>query len=134
MNTCMILSTLLAIVVLLRVIFIMAEMGYYMIYNNDYKIYNDDYKIYNNDILQPKTKQYLRTLHTNILAYEKFDKLHKQVILIAATGRNEYQFNLCYKDPAITTLIETMVREAFPDSTIKSTHEVGNCTKYKLNW
>lgn len=116
MNTCMILSTLLVIIILLRVIFIMTEIGYYVNNNNEFKPIN------------------LKNVQANILAYEKFEKIYKDVFIITSTGRNEYQFNLCYKNPIVTTQIKKMLEEAFPVSTLEEIGNVRNCTTYKMNW
>lgn len=104
MNLCITVS-----VTTFLVLFAMMEIGYYAM---------------NDEIMVPIN---LRGL------YERFEKIHKQVLLIAATGGHKHQYNLCYKDPNVTFTIEAMTKEAFPDSTIKSSPNV-TCTTYKMSW
>ena len=121
MNPCIIFSTLLATVILLRILFIMVEMGYYI---SKY-IWTDD--------VVPMTKQHLRGMHAGIMAYDRFEKIHDRVVMVAITGGNAHKFDLCYKDPKMTTTIEGMVREAFPDSLVQNLKN-GTCNKYKISW
>ena len=119
MNLCMTVSTLLAAIVVLRILFLIkeiGEIGYYAMVDDD--------------ISKPIN---LRGFHASMLAYERFEKIHNQVLMIAETGKNEHQYDLCYKDPEIPKMIEAMVREAFPDSAVKISNN-GTCTTHKISW
>jgi hypothetical protein len=108
------LTSLLAIVILLRILFIITESK-----NNSFK---------------PAATQNLRTLQYNIVAYQFFKNIHKNIIMVSAVGGKEYNYNLCLKDPIINT-IDEMVREAFPDCIInKEQSHITNCTSYKIHW
>lgn len=117
MNLCITVSvtTFIVIVILLRILFAMMEIGYYAM---------------NDEIIVPIN---LRGFHASALAYERFEKIHKQVLLIAATGGHKHQFNLCFKDPEVSKTIETMIKEAFPDSNVESSPN-GTCTTCKISW
>ena len=150
MNPCMIASILIATVVVLRIAFIIAEIENYD--SSDDMTLDDktsfkekemenmlsDDNIDNIDnideiVSKPITKQLLRGMQTNVLAYERFKKIYTRVIFTATIGGHNYKLNLCYKNAEITKTIETMVRESFPDSTIKSLKN-GTCTAYKISW
>jgi hypothetical protein len=117
MNLCITVTvtTFVVIIILLRILFAMMEIGYYAL---------------NDEIIVPIN---LRELHASALAYERFEKIHKQVLLIAATGGHKHQFNLCFKDPKVSKTIEAMVKEAFPDSNVESSKN-GTCTTCKITW
>ena len=119
MNSCMIFSALIATVVMTRILFLIGEIG--------------NLPIVSNNEFVPMTKQLLRGMPTIMAAYERFERIHDRVLQIAITGGHIYKLNLCYKNPEITNTIETMVRESFPDSTIKSLKN-GTCTAYKISW
>lgn len=123
MNSCVMFSALTLLTTIVVVLFLIGvvigvldEMGYYTIKNDDIS-----------------TPINLRGFHASVLAYERFEKIHNRVLMIAATGGHDHKFNLCFKDPEITNTIDAMVREAFPDSTIKSLKN-GTCTAYKMSW
>lgn len=127
MNPCVIFSTLLAIVVVLRIMFIMAEIGEMGEIGNKIGV-----ALIMKD-LPPFTKKLLRGMPTTVVAYERFTKIHNQILMIASSGGHKYKFNLCYKDPEITKTIKVMVMEAFPDSALA--HEKnGACFTYKMSW
>lgn len=112
------LTSLLAMVILLRILFTIKEFG------------NDD--AYS---LEPMTKKQLRGFQANIIAYQKFKDIHKNVIIASAMGGKEYKYNLCFKDHIIINIIDEMVREAFPDSLIlEEASQFINCTSYKIIW
>ena len=114
----MTLSSLLAMVILLRILFTIKEFG------------NDD--AYS---LEPMTKQQLRGFQANIIAYEKFNQIYKNVIMASATGGSEHKYKLCHMDQKIINIIDEMVREAFPDSLIhQEASQFINCTSYKIIW
>ncbi len=119
MNLCMTVSTFLAAIILLRILFLMkeiAEIGYYAMADDDVS-----------------APTHLRGFHTYMLAYDKFEKIHKQVLMIAATGGHDHQYNLCYKDPDVSKTIEAMMMQAFPDSAVKTSNN-GTCTMHKISW
>lgn len=125
MNSCMIFSAVLAIVIMLRILFIMKEIG---------EIGNTLFMTGNNP---PFTKQLLRGAPTIFVAYERFEKIRGAVMFTAATGGHTHKYNLCYKNIEVITIIDAMVREAFPDSKIEHAHVQNlknNCTAYKINW
>lgn len=127
MNPYMIASILIATVVVLRILFIMAEIGEMAEIGN--KIGN---ALLMEDFPQ-LTKKLLRGMPTTVVAYERFTKIHNQILMIASSGGHKYKFNLCYKDPEITKTIKVMVMEAFPDSALA--HEKnGACFTYKMSW
>lgn len=129
MNSCMIFSAVLAIILLLRIMF--SKMEFDNINNNRMdNVFNDDF----DNTFIPITKKQLRSMHTSLLTYNGFAKIHNQVLLIAATGGHKHQFNLCYRDPNINSMIDAMMKEAFPNSVIVSMPKVGNCTAYKMSW
>ena len=113
-------STFLAAIVVLRILFLMkdiAEIGNTLIKKD----------------FPPFTKDLLRGMPTGVIAYERFTAIHNQVLMIAASGGHKHKFNLCYKDPEITKTIKVMVMEAFPDSALA--HEKnGECFTYKISW
>ncbi len=117
MNSCMIFSALIATVVMTRILFLIGEISNLPIVSE----------------YVPATKQLLRGMPTIMAAYERFERIHDRVLQIAITGGHIYKLNLCYKNPEITNTIETMVKESFPDSTIKSLKN-GTCTAYKISW
>ena len=90
---------------------------------------NDDYT----NLFEPVTKQQLRGLSVTIKSLEAFRKIHERVITIAIDDGTEYKYKLCFRNYNITTMVNEMMHETFPDSTIESTI-VGNCTVYKINW
>ena len=122
-------SAALAAIILLRIMFSVMEFdninGNRM--DNDF---NDDF----DDTFIHMTKKQLRSMHESLLTYKGFEKIHKQVLMIEATGGHEHKFNLCHRDPNINSMIEAMIKEAFPDSVIVSMPKVGNCTAYKMSW
>ena len=81
----------------------------------------------------PVTKQQLRGFPIITKSFEAFKKIHEKVITIAVDGGTEHKYKLCFENHNITTMINDMMRETFPDSTIESTR-VGNCTICKINW
>jgi hypothetical protein len=111
----MIFSALIATVVMTRILFLIGEISNLPI------------------VSMPVTKQLLRGMPTIMAAYERFERIHDRVLQIAITGGHIYKLNLCYKNPEITKTIETMVREAFPDSAIKKSKN-GTCAAYKISW
>ena len=117
MNPCVTvtLTSFLVIVILLRIIFAMMEIG---------NLSLDD---------EPTTKQRLRGESLVILAYERYDQIHKRVWQIAVTGGHNYEYNLCYKDNDVNHIIYEMIKEAFPDSNAESSPN-GTCTTYKMSW
>lgn len=116
MNQCMtVTSAIIIVILLLRILFLIAEVGYYSL---------------GDDIIVPTN---LRGFHSSVLAYEAFEKIHNQVLMIAGTGGHRHKYNLCYKDPEVIKIIEAMVREAFPDSVVKSSNN-GTCTIHKISW
>ncbi len=116
MNQCMtVTSAIVIVILLLRILFIIAEIGYYSL---------------GDDIIVPTN---LRGFHSSVLAYETFEKIHNQILMIAGTGGHKHKYNLCYKDHEISKTIKVMVREAFPDSTVK-TSKNGTCTVHKISW
>jgi len=118
----MIFSTVLAIVIMLRILFLIGEIG------------NTLFMTGNNP---PFTKQLLRGAPTIFVAYERFEKIRGAVMFTAATGGHTHKYNLCYKNIEVITIIDAMVREAFPDSKIEHAHVQNlknNCTAYKINW
>ncbi len=117
MNSCMILSTLLATVIIMRILFIIIDMVYYNV----------------NDDSVPITKQHLRGMPIFIEAFESFERIHEQTIEIAINGGHEHKFKLCYENPDIIETTELMIREAFPDIIIKQVKN-GTCARYKLSW
>jgi hypothetical protein len=123
MNSCVIFSAALAIIVLLRIMFSAMEYGNINRMDNDF---NDDF----DDTFIPITKKQLRSMHESLLTYKGFEKIHTHVLLIAATGGHEYQFNLCYRREEI----EAMIKEAFPDSVIVSMPKNNTCAAYKMTW
>ena len=82
---------------------------------------------------EPITKQQLRGLPVTIKSLEAFEKIHERVITIAGDGGTEYKYKLCFKDYNITTMVNEMMHEIFPDSTIETVN-ISNCTVYKINW
>ena len=64
-------------------------------------------------------------LSVEIKSFEVFKKIHEKVITIAVDGGTEHKYKLCFRDNTISTMINDMMRETFPDSTIESTR-VGN--------
>jgi hypothetical protein len=109
------LTSLLAIVILLRVLFTITES--------------------NNNSFKPITTQKLRKFQGNIIAYQKFKDIHKNIIMVSAIGGKEHKYNLCFKDPVISNIIDEMLKEAFPNSLIhEEASQVRNCTLYKINW
>ena len=111
----MTLSSLLAMVILLRVLFIITES--------------------NNNSFTPTTTQKLRNFQANIVAYQKFKDIHKNVIMISAIGGKEHKYNICFKDLVISNIIDEMLKEAFPDSVIQEeVPRLENCESYKINW
>ena len=82
---------------------------------------------------EPITKQQLRGLSVTIKSLEAFEKIHERVIEIAVDGGTEYKYKLCFKDYNITTMVNEMMHEIFPDSTIETVN-ISNCTVYKINW
>jgi len=110
----MTLSSLLAMVILLRVLFTITESN-----NNSFK----------------PTTQKLRNFQANIIAYQKFKDIHKNVIMVSAIGGKEHKYNLCFKDPIISNIIDEMLKEAFPDSVIQEeVPHLENCESYKIHW
>ena len=141
MNSCMIFSALIATVVVLRILFIIAEIENYN-WTDDMTLDDktsfkekemDDIDNIDEIVSKPITKKLLRGMQTNVLAYERFKKIYTRVIFTATIGGHNYKLNLCYEDPEITKTIEAMVRESFPDSKIKSSKN-GTCTAYKISW
>ncbi len=123
----MIASALIATVVVLRILFIMAEIGEMGEIGNKIGV-----ALIMKD-LPPFTKKLLRGMPTTVVAYERFTQIHNQILIIASSGGHKYKFNLCYKDPEITKTIKVMVMEAFPDSALA--HEKnGECLTYKISW
>ena len=121
MNLCMTVSTFLAMVVVLRILFIMkdiAEIGNALIMKGDHP---------------PLSKELLRGMPTGVVAYERFTAIHNQVLMIAASGGHKHKFNLCYKDPEITKTIKVMVKEAFPDSALEPV-KTDTCVAYTISW
>ena len=114
-------STFLAAIVVLRILFIMKEIG---------EIGNT--LIMNEDNI-PLTKELLRGMPTIIVAYERFTAIHNQVFMIAASGGHKNKFNLCYKDPEVSKTIEVMVKEAFPDSALDKVKN-DTCVAYTISW
>ena len=111
----MTLSSLLAMVILLRVLFIITES--------------------NTNSFKPTTTQKLRNFQANIIAYQKFKDIHKNIIMVSAIGGKEHKYNLCFKDPFISNVIDEMLKEAFPDSVIQEeVPRLENCESYKINW
>lgn len=144
----MIASILIATVVLLRILFIIAEIENYNwtddVTLDDKSSFKEMENMISDDnidnidnideiVSKPITKQLLRGMQTNVLAYERFKKIYTHVIFTATIGGHNYKLNLCYKNPEITKTIEAMVRESFPDSKIKSSKN-GTCTAYKISW
>ena len=127
MNSCVMVSAALAIIILLRIMFSVMEYDNINGMDNDF---NDDF----DDTFIHMTKKQLRSMHESLLTYKGFDKIHKQVLLIAATGGHEHQFNLCHRDPNINSMIEAMIKEAFPDSVIVSMPKNNTCAAYKMTW
>ncbi len=123
MNSCVIFSAALAIIVLLRIMFSVMEYDNINRMDNDF---NDDF----DDTFIPITKKQLRSIHESFITYKGFEKIHKQVLLIAATGGHEYQFNLCHR----AHNIEAMIKEAFLDSVIVSMPKNNTCAAYKMTW
>ena len=119
MNSCMIASILISTIVIMRIRFLIGEIG--------------NLPIISDSEFLPMTKQHLRGMPTIMAAYERFKKIYTRVIFTATIGGHNYKLNLCYKNPEITKTIEAMVRESFPDSTIKSLKN-GTCTAYKISW
>lgn len=120
MNLCMTVSTFLAAIVVLRILFLMkdiAEIGNTLIKKD----------------FPPFTKDLLRGMPTGVVAYERFTAIHNQVLMIAASGGHKHKFNLCYKDPEITKTIKVMVIQAFPDSALEPV-KTDNCVAYKITW
>ena len=112
------LTSLLAMVILLRILFTIKEFG------------NDD--AYS---LEPMTKKQLRGFQANIIAYQKFKDIHKNVIMVSAIGGKEHKYNICFKDPVISNIIDEMLKEAFPDSIIQEeVPHLENCESYKIHW
>lgn len=110
----MTLSSLLAMVILLRILFTITESN-----NNSFK----------------PTTQKLRNFQANIIAYQKFKDIHKNVIMVSAIGGKEHKYNLCFKDPIISNIIDEMLKEAFPDSVIQEeVPHLENCESYKIHW
>jgi hypothetical protein len=68
-----------------------------------------------------------------VIAYERFAAIHNQVLMIAASGGHDHQFNLCYKDPEVSKTIEVMVKEAFPDSALEPV-KTDTCVAYTISW
>ena len=121
----MIFSAVLAIILLLRIMFIMKEIGEI---GNTLIMTGDN---------PPFTKQLLRGAPTMMVAYERFEKIRGAVLFTAATSGHKYKYNLCYKNNDVITVIDAMVREAFPDSKIEHAHiksSKNNCTAYKISW
>jgi len=121
MNLCMTVSTFLAAIVVLRILFLMkdiAEIGNTLIMKGDHP---------------PFTKDLLRGMPTGVVAYERFTAIHNQVLMIAASGGHKHKFNLCYKDPEVSKTIEVMVKEAFPDSALDQVKN-DTCVAYKITW
>jgi len=81
----------------------------------------------------PLSKELLRGMPTIMVAYERFTAIHNQVLMIAASGGHDHQYNLCYKDPEITKTIEALVVQAFPDSALKPV-KTNNCVAYTISW
>jgi hypothetical protein len=109
------LTSLLAMVILLRVLFIITESK-----NNSFK---------------PAATQKLRNFQANVIAYQKFKDIHKNVIMVSAIGGKKHTYNLCFKDPFISNIIGEMLIEAFPDSVIEEeVPRLENCKSYKINW
>jgi hypothetical protein len=125
MNSCVMFSAALAAIILLRIMFSVMEFdninGNRM--DNDF---NDDF----DDTFIHMTKKQLRSMHESLLTYKGFEKIHKQVLLIAATGGHEHQFNLCHRAHDI----EAMIKEACPDSVIISMPKNNTCAAYKMTW
>lgn len=120
MNLCMTVSTFLAAIVVLRILFLMkdiAEIGNTLIIKG----------------LPPFSKDLLRGMPTGVVAYERFTAIHNQVLMIAASGGHKHKFNLCYKDPEITKTIKVMVIQAFPDSALEPV-KTDNCVAYTISW
>ena len=118
----MIFSAVLAIIVLLRILFLIGEIGNTLIMTGDNP---------------PFTKQLLRGAPTIFVAYKRFEKIRGAVLFTAATGGNKYKYNLCYKNNDVITVIDAMTREVFPDSKIEHAHIKSlknNCTAYKISW
>ena len=114
-------STFLAMVVVLRILFLMkdiAEIGNALIMNVD---------------RPPFTKDLLRGMPTGVIAYERFTAIHNQVLMIAASGGHKHKFNLCYKDPEVSKTIEVMVIQAFPDSALEPV-KTDTCVAYTISW
>lgn len=115
MNLCESLTSLLAIVILLRILFTITES--------------------NNNSFNPTTTQKLRNFQANIIAYQKFKDIHKNIIIVSAIGGKEHKYNLCFKDPFISNVIDEMLKEAFPDSVIEEeVPHLENCESYKIHW
>ena len=114
-------STFLVMVVVLRILFLIKEIG---------EIGNA--LIMNEDNI-PLSKELLRGMPTIIVAYERFTAIHNQVLMIAASGGHKHKFNLCYKDPEITKTIKVMVIQAFPDSALEPM-KTDNCVAYTISW
>jgi hypothetical protein len=111
----MTLSSLLAMVILLRVLFIITES--------------------NNNSFKPTTTQKLRNFQANIIAYQKFKDIHKNVIMVSAIGGKEHKYNLCFNDHNIINIIDEMLIEAFPDSIIEEeVPRLEKCESYKIHW
>lgn len=113
-------STFIVMVVVLRILFLMKEIG----------------EIGNTLIMKglpPFSKDLLRGMPTGAVAYERFTAIHNQVLMIAASGGHKHKFNLCYKDPEITKTIKVMVIEAFPDSALEHVKN-GTCVAYTISW
>jgi hypothetical protein len=123
MNSCVMFSAALAIIVLLRIMFSVMEYSNINRMDNDF---NDDF----DDTFIPITKKQLRSIHESLITYKGFEKIHKQVLLIAATGGHECKFNLCHRAGEI----EAMIKEAFPDSVIVSMPKNNTCVAYKMTW
>jgi hypothetical protein len=130
----MIASILIATIVVLRILFLMTEIGNLSLIEEIVEFGN---KIENDDAFLPMTKQLLRGMPTAVVAYERFEKIYGAVMFTAATGGHIHKYNLCYKNNEVITIIDAMVREAFPDSKIEHAHVQNlknNCTAYKISW
>ena len=115
MNLCESLTSLLAMVILLRILFIIKES--------------------NNNSFTTTTTPKLRKFQANIIAYQKFKDIHKNIIIVSAIGGKEHKYNLCFKDPFISNVIDEMLKEAFPDSVIEEeVPHLENCESYKIHW
>ena len=121
MNLCITVSTFLAAIVVLRILFLIKEIG----------------EIGNILIMKggnpPFIKELLRGMPTGVVAYERFTAIHNQVLMIAASGGHKHKFNLCYKDPEITKTIKVMVIQAFPDSALEHV-KTDTCVAYTITW